>query len=734
MKKIAILAALILGCTTSVWADGLILPRPQPWMPPNPQVNIKYHNVDVMINDPVALTKIDQAFINPFDREIEADYIFPIPENAAISRFVARLGGHKMEAELLDAPQARKIYEDIVRTRKDPALLEYAGQGMYRLRIYPIPARGEVKIQIEYEQTLKSDNGTVEYLYPLNTEKYSGSNLDECNVTVTANSFENIGTLYCPTHNVATERLGDKSVKATYRERNVRPDKDIVFYFTRDKSDFGFHLLSYREPGEDNGFFLGILSPPLERNSDRQAKNVIFILDSSGSMRGQKMDQAISALIFCLDGLNERDRFNILDYDDAIRPFKTGLLSASRINIVEAKLFAKRVMASGGTNIYDALASGCRMINSGSEPTYIIFLTDGQPTVGNTRIDDIIDNTTRLNEARARLFVFGVGDDVNTGLLDQLAEQNKGVPEYVLPSENIESKVSRLASKISHPALTDLSLSMTSKTLWSSRVDDIYPAPIPDLFYGSEIIFTGRYSGKPPSTAVITGKSGGKNVTYEYPVTFSQSSNNDFIPLLWANRRIGYLLGEMRVHGTNDEFLSEVIELSKKYGIITEYTSFLVTGDEESRRRIVSLPAPLAAREKKSEMTDYMAPQSGASAVGQAWGVQKQKQADQVAGVGRFSVEGQEIVSSNVTQVGTQAFFQVGNNWIQGNLKGDKYDLEIKRFSRAYFQLLDKNPALGKYLGLGNEVRLQIGTQVVQIADNGKETLTESELKALFPN
>ena len=732
MKKTVLSMALFLAMATMALADGIIIPilPPDPRIPqPFPRVNIKYHHVDVEITDPVAVTKIDQAFVNPYPREIEADYIFPIPENAAISRFVAYLGGRKMEGELLDATQARRVYEDIVRRQKDPALLEYSGRGMYRMRIYPIPARGEVRLQIEYEQTLKSDGGTVEYVYPLNTEKYSGSNLEDCKVELNVSSFEDIGTVYCPTHEIKTERIGERTMRAVYRDENVRPDKDIVFYFTRQKSDFGFHLLTYREPGSDEGFFLGILSPPLESREKDTNKNIIFVLDSSGSMRGEKIKQAIDALKFCLAGLNFGDRFNVIDYDDSVRPYKTGLIAATRANIDEATAFADKLEASGGTNIYEALQNACHMLRPDDNPTYILFLTDGLPTVGNTDIEQIIKNTTSLNESRARLFVFGVGYDVNTNLLDRLAEENHGLPEYVTPEENIEAKVSRLASKISRPALTDLALSFNPK-----RIYDVYPSPMPDLFYGSEIIFTGRYDQDGPSHATVTGRVGGREVRYEFPVSFAGRENDDeFIPLLWANRRIGYLLQELRLHGHNDELLEEVIRLSKKYGIVTEYTSFLVTGDERYMAQQLFMPAQENARENKDAIRSLMGPQSGEAAVGQSNRNQKQAMADYFTAPKKIIVQGEEKRLSNVTQVGSRAFFQVGENWIQGGLAEDKYDIQIKRFSEAYFQLLDNNPSLGKYLGLGDEVRLKIGTQVVQIANGGVERLNESQLKALFP-
>lgn len=731
MKRFLILAALVAGITGSAWADGMIIPRPQPWMPPHPRINVKYHRVNVEINDPVAVTSIDQVFVNPYQHDLEADYIFPLPENASVSRFTAWLNGHKTEAELLDAGEARKIYEEIVRRQKDPALLEYTGRGMYRMRIYPIPANGEFRIKLEYEQTLKSDLGTVTYLYPLNTEKFSKSNLEECKIDVNLSSFDKIGSVYCPTHTITSHRNNDRSMSVSYLERNVKPTTDFILHFTRQKTDFGFHLLSYREPGKSDGYFVGILSPPLEDDATNVDKNLIFVLDSSGSMRGDKIRQAKEALKFCLQGLNPGDNFNIIDYSDRVKAYRSGLLEARKANIDEALVFADNIEASGGTNIYDALARACEMIPRNGDPTYLIFLTDGLPTVGNRNIDDIIRNTTHLNEGRARLFVFGVGYDVNAHLLDRLSEENNGLPEYVLPSEDIEVKVSRLASKISRPAMTDAKLQFTSDDGY-----DIYPEKLPDIFYGSEIIITGRFRKTGGSNAVISGKVGNENVEYKYPVEFSDGSTDDeYIALLWANRRIGYLIQEMRLHGTSDEVLSEVIELSKKFGIITEYTSFLVTGDENRRADYFWDIEPEAAypalRKKVSSLGSQ---ESGRTAVRQSYNLNKQSQSNQVQTPGEVEINEQKHDINNARQVGVQAFYQSGNNWIQSGIAKDAFDMEIKRFSQAYFQIIDKDPSLGRYLAIGDEVRLQIGSQVVQISDSGKEYLTDKELAALFSN
>lgn len=731
MRRIVITLAMILFPAGSLLADGVIVPRPEPWLPPRPSVNVKYHHVDVRIDDPVAVTKIDQVFINPYQRDIEGEYIFPIPEDAAINRFAVTVGDRKMEAELLDADQARKVYEDIVRRRKDPAILEYSGRGMYRLRIYPMPPGKDVRVQIDYRQTLKTDYGTVEYLYPLNTEKYSGTDLEDCRVDVLIKSFENIGTAYCASHDVDVDRKGDKEIEVSYFEKNVRPDRDFLLYFTRQKKDFGFHLLSHRQYGEKDGFFLGILSPPLERRGKEFDKNVIFVFDKSGSMAGEKIEQAKGALQYCLNSLNPGDDFNMIEYDDDIDTFKSGLVPADKANIKEADELLKYLKANGGTNIYEALEKATQMIPDDGDPTYIIFLTDGLPTTGITDIKKIIDNTTSKNEGRARLFIFGVGFNVNAHLLDRLAAENQGVPEYVQPGENIEAKVSRFYSKISHPAMSDIKL-----TFGDIDVYRVYPGPFPDLYYGSEILVTGRYKGGGRTNVILEGKLSGNKISYRFPVEFfeGKQSGNDFVALLWANRRIGYLLQEMRLHGTSDELLDEVVALSKKYGIVTEYTSFLVTGDSErTPADFFGAPDEASVKALDNVLSMKRQQQTGASGVRQSIGLQSQIASKKAAPAGQVYMEGQVKSFENaVAQIGSQGFFKAGDKWMQGDLDGDKVDFEIKQYSRAYFQLLEQDPDLGRYFSLGDTVRFKIGNQIIQVSDKGKEFLTDNEMKTLF--
>ncbi|MBD3232747.1 MAG: VWA domain-containing protein [candidate division Zixibacteria bacterium] len=733
MNKLLTTMMLAILLAGSALADGVLIPRPAPILPDRPLVDVKYHHVHVEINDPVAVTQIDQVFVNPHRVELEADYIFPIPENAAIDDFSMTVGDRKMEAELLDAEQARKIYRDIVRKRKDPALLEYADRGMYRVRVYPIPSHGEVRVQIEYKQTLQSDFGAVEYLYPLNTEKYSRSNLQDCKVEVNVRSFEDISAVYSPTHEIDVNRKSEKELTAKYYEENVKPRRDFVLYFTRQNKGIGFYLKSYREQGERYGHFIGILSPPLEKHSDKIDKNVIFILDRSGSMKGKKIKQAKDALEFCLLSLHDGDEFALLDYSDNVSAFSDRMIPADKDYIEESIGYVQDLEANGGTNIYEALEFGCEMIEPDGDPTYMIFLTDGLPTVGKTDINQIIKNTTEKNESRAKLFVFGVGYDVNAHLLDRLAQENGGLPDYVKPDEDIEVKISKLATRISRPALADIRIDFED-------IDfvNLYPDPFPDLFYGSEIIVSGRFKNEGKSSVSITGAKGKEEVSFRFPVEFSDGSDDDsYIALLWANRRIGYLLQQLRLHGESEELVNEVIELSKKYGIVTEYTSFLVTGDDYIRASSSERAKSMARQRLKYDLDEMRSIQTGKGAVGQSMALEAQRGSNRAGYMDgtEFNQPGvSEAVERLLIQVGSKAFFKADDEiWVQGDIESDEFDIEIERYSEAYFTILDGAPELGKYLAVGDNVRLKIGDLIVQVSDRGKTELSRSELRKIFP-
>src|SRR5918993_908144 len=314
---------LILLAPAAALADGFIIvhdPHIVPGHFPFAPLEVSYHRVKVDIDDRVATTTVDQEFRNPGSQRTEGTYMFPLPPGAHIDSFAMDVNGKMTEAELLPADKARAIYEDIVRKTRDPALLEYVGRDAFRARIFPIEAHGTKQITIKYTQVLKEDSALVEYVYPLNTEKFSSKNIGDVSVICKVKSATPIKSIYCPSHEAEIKRKGDSEATVGYEERNARPDTDFKLLFSREKKDVDIKLLTYRKSdggSGGDGYFMLMASPGAgEKDGGKKSpKDIVFVADTSGSMAEKdKIGQLKKALTFCLANLNENDRFNIVRF------------------------------------------------------------------------------------------------------------------------------------------------------------------------------------------------------------------------------------------------------------------------------------------------------------------------------------------------------------------------------------------------------------------------------------
>ena len=725
-KKTALLINFIIALITvffaqSAFSDGVLIPV----APDAPAFSVKYHRVNVSIDQQVAQTEIDQVFRNESNQELEGTYLFPLPKEAVVSDFSMYVGDEEVKGRMLAKAEARRIYEDIVRRRKDPALLEYVDRNTFHARVYPIPARGEKRVTIGYSEVLKMDGGICRYVYTLDTERFSNKPLEQVVVTVDIKSKSPIKTVYSPTHDVAVNRRGDYHVKVSYEAADVKPDEDFIVYYTISEKDIGLSLLPYRESGE-NGFYLLMMSPRVELGEEELgSKHVSFVLDTSGSMKAaNKIQQAKDALKFCVSSLGKSDKFNIIAFNSTIEPYKSELVDAKDRNIKDALNFVSKFEAKGSTNINEALSSALSSFHKRSDPNIVVFLTDGLPTVGETSIEKILENVKKANDANVRIFVFGVGYDVNTHFLDKLAQNSKAASEYVRPNENIEAKVSSFFSKVTSPVLSDIKLDYDSIMTY-----DQFPLELPDLFKGSQLIALGRYKGSGKAELRLSGTVRGKKQTFKYRVEFPRrDTHHDFIPRLWAARKIGFLLDEIRLHGQVEELVDEVVTLSKKYGIMTEFTSFLIDADEEMAR-------PEVARRVAGRMLEEAnGVQRGAWAVSQSQNVyQYQNQAQNVKNA-FYDQEGRQVQIDTVKHVAGRTFFYRNGTWIdESYAKGQKI-LEVQNFSKAYFQISQNSADVNQYLALGPNVIVNMGGQAVQISNTGQTTLTQRELDAIFGN
>jgi Ca-activated chloride channel family protein len=706
-KKIFILFILLITISGTALADGLIIiPRPSPLPTPFP-LEVVYHHVNVTINGNISETYIDQEFYNPSDLMLEGYYIFPIPKGAVINEFSMEINGEMVYAELLDATKARQIYEDIVRQIKDPALLEYTGQGIFKVRIFPIEPRSNKKVSISYREVLSPDNGMYEYIYPLNTEKFSAKPVKDIRVKVDLKTNKEIKNIYSPTHPIDVVNKDNHNAVISFEEENTKPDIDFKLYYNTNNDDIGLSLLSYQS-GKEDGYFLLTASPSFFLDDDKiDDKDISFVIDVSGSMAGEKMRQAKRALLYCVSNLNPGDGFDIIRFSTEAYSLFDSIEDANETNILKAEKFIDDLKPVGGTNIEEALKLALKENDKSGKTHLIIFLTDGKPTIGETKDDLLIKKLNNSNKGNIRIFTFGIGNEINTHLLDKITEVTK------------EIKISNFYDKVQSPVLTNLSLTFGR----GIKIFQSYPKKLPDLFKGSSITVFGRYTGNGSKKITLSGTVKDERKSFMInPEFINDNDEYDFIPQLWASRRIGFLLDQIRLNGEDKELVDEVTLLAREHGIVTPYTSYLIMEDEEIRVRRNELaddfqtlpPAPELRRDAEGDY-DAMKEKSGDKSVTVSEEVQGLNQASNFGetkqGSGRMNYKDNEGYERNLTHqvknVQGRAVYQSGKFWVDSELQKQKTHDEkrIQFNSDEYFNLLYDKPETAQFLALGQNVR-----------------------------
>ena len=739
--------ALIVLSAISINAQGVIVPiicdvrpcqpRPHPRPVPIPNVlPVKSIALDTKINGQVATTHVEQIFRNDSPYTLEGTYFFPIPETASIVEFAIWENGKKLVGEVRSREEARRIYDEIVRRQRDPGLLEYAGKNLFQASIYPIPPNSDKKLEITYSEVLKAESGTVAYRYPLGTGRnlrsrpqpiYEENNgIDDVprsgqqkfgtiSAKIEINGKEALRNIYSPSHQVEVVRKNETSAAVSFETKSN--DNDFQLFYGLSNNDFGLSLLTYREPGKD-GYFLLQLSPKDNLSeSDLINKDIVFVLDTSGSMADAgKMEKARSALLFGIKNLRDGDRFNVINFAGEEHLFENKLTAANAAGRKRGEDFVQKLKPNGGTNINDALQAALKQFDSSDRPKMLVFMTDGLPTVGESDANKIVSNAQKIKVDGLRLFTFGVGYDVNTTLLDKLAAENSGAADYVEPKEDIEIKVSNFFTKVNSPVLTALNLDFGEL-----QTDLLYPRKLTDIFKGTQLTLIGRYRNQSDLeniTLRLTGKTGKETRTFVYPkLDFPlRADKNDFLPRLWATRRVGWLVEQIRLNGENKELRDEIVDLGTRYGIVTPYTSYLATDGSEREDRRGDLPVNgrnMISRQMSKTPSAKPEPMivSGRSAVEASKDAKKKQE--------EISVSDDEnmVSSAQLKKVGVKTFYLENGVWIDSEYKEESKltEVKIKFASDAYFDLIAKNPDLTRYLSIGEQIVLVGGNKVYRI-------------------
>jgi Ca-activated chloride channel family protein len=757
MRRLVPVLLLALAWAGPAPAAGLLIPTGD-----GAPLDLVSHHVTVSIDEQVAVTKVEQTFRNHTDRQLEATYNFPVPKGASVNKFAMWVNGREVKGEMVEADRAAAVYTDIVRRTQDPGLLEYVGNNLLRLRVFPIPPRDDQKVSLSFTCVNATEGGLTEYVYPLRTDGKASRTLEKFSLDATITSKHAVQNVYSPTHPVKVTHTTDHTARVHFEAKGGTLDKDFQLFYALGGQDVGLTVLTHRPVKDVDGWFLMLVSPRAELAESRQVpRDMVFVLDTSGSMEGPKMEQAKKALKFCLGHLGKQDRFALMNFATTVNKYSERLKNADSDSVADARKWVDRLQATGGTAIDAAMAAALEMRANDTGRTFtVVFFTDGQPTVGEINPDAILKNVMAKRTDNTRIFTFGVGDDVNAVLLDRLADQTRAVSTYVRPEEDIEVKVSALYDKISHPVLTELKLTAGSGV----ELREMYPNHLPDLFHGGQLVVLGRYTGYGAAALTLSGKVGEEGREFVYEASFPEKTGDEraFVESLWARRKVGYLLDQIRSNGEQKELKDEVIALAKKYGIATPYTSYLVVPDSAAhvaapvptlpvvpalgaaQRVFGQPPTPTLPAPRYLATPPQTVPASSAlPADFENTPAHRLVVPSVTSQTGKEGVDlalalddlrtGDKIASAATKQAAGRTCVEVNGAWVDSGYDSKMTTVKVKAMSAAYFRLLARHPEMKDVLRLGNRLVwvTPSGTALVIDAD-GKETLGDDEIDRLF--
>jgi len=732
-RLIALLA--LLAAPAALPAQGWIQPPIARIGPP--QIVRVSSTVHTRLEGRIARVEVEEQFRNVGGGLAEGSYLYPMPAGAVFTDFSLWMGETQVRGEMMSADQARGIYEEIVRRVRDPALLTLEGHGMIRARVFPIPPGETRKVVLRYTQVLDRAGDALRLRYTIGARPLAGGRgyldqpapvpTDAFRYTVTVPDADAYGTPWSPTHEVTSRRsAGDLEI-------TLNPDAsgDVEIFIPLRRGLVGTSVVTNAAPGED-GYFMLLISPPAADAAPAVPRDLSFVLDVSGSMSGEKIDQAKAALRQALGTLGRSDRFRLVAFSTRVVPFRDGYVAATPENLQAARAFLDGLVADGGTNIAGALDAVLAGDSDAERLPVVVFVTDGNPTVGE-QAPDRIAAAAAARAGRARIFTVGVGYDVNTYLLDRLAAEGRGSAAYVAPNANIETAMGELLGKIQHPALVNLRLASAPVAL-----SQTYPAALPDLFYGEELVVFGRYRGTGSGPVVVTGERGGRIERFTADAVFpSSAGENDWVPRLWASRRIGDLTRQIRLEGASGALVQEVRDLGLRYGILTEYTSYLVQEPMTAWNHPQPMPlapalrggagaADLQTGREAFDRAEASAAMAGASNLAAADHAAKARMTELAVGGTAGGTAAREV-----RRAGGRLFVRTDSGWTDAAQRDSLKVVAVAPYSDAYFALVRALPEIAPCLGLGGDLLIAGRRSSIRLTASGRTSWATGELEAL---
>src|ERR1700716_3929457 len=664
--------------------------------------------------------------------------MFPLLKGAAFQDLKLSINGEMVSGETMNANQARRIYEEIVRRQRDPALLEWMGYGLLRARIFPIAPGEQKKVVVRFQTVAEREGDAlrVDYFRGMrNTQRELGQQPEgRTSFVLTYPDEPMYGRAYSPTHSLyeggyvrdredSQDRSFVSNVRGSMRRVEVRDAAgEVTILIPIRRSTSAAISLLANAPGNGDGFALITLSPPSVRPRP-VPRDLTFVIDVSGSMSGQKIEQARAAGKQILNTLSPMDRFRLIDFSSDVRTFRDGYSTATPENVRAAERYLDQLEAQGSTNISGALDGALSTSFQGGRLPIILFLTDGQPTVGERDASVIASNVAKQRGSR-RLFTFGVGADLNVSLIEQLAIEGRGTASFVRPEESVERAVGIVASRLTSPLVTDVRVHAEGV-----RLLKMHPSGPVDIFAGEDLVMLARYDGSGNAVLRFDGQTTSGPVSWTTRVYFPERSReNPFVARLWATQRVGYLSAEKRKHGGSQEINDEIRDLGERFGIPTEFSSYLVVepGMNRNRRDMAggslgqvvvtgasSAPAPAAVQFEAAKSAAAQRSATNLSA------------ADAAVGMGDSASVSR---GGNVTRAGNVTFVLRDGVWTDVRYKTSGMVLQVKPFSDAYFRLIEMVPDLREPFSVGERAIVAGRSMAIELTPSGKESLTDRDV------
>lgn len=666
-----------------------------------PGYQVLYSTTRAQISDTQVESRTSETVAGPIEGAAFVGFL-PLPEGAVEAE--VRLDGAPVTSRVLDAVQAQSLLAELARATESSRLVAFAGKPVLLLPAVTLKKRSRLEVVLRH--AVRSTQGLQDATVVLPAAGFGSGPVRRVTVEATLTSQKPLRAVFSPTHDIEVERLADvKQAKIRFSADELVEGQDLRLLFAPDDDALGLRLLTHRDEGDGHGYFLLLGNPTGGDDSAPVPKDLVLVLDTSGSMRGEKLAQVQLAAEYVVAHLNPGDRFNIITFGSEVTRFREDLVPADATTRAAADQFIQGLLALGKTHISGALEAGLVGQAEAGRPRMMLFLTDGTPTAGELDPNKILASLPKQNRSNTKIFALGVGHDVNAHLLDGLALGSAGQSLYVGPEEEIDVKVARLYDGLSHPVLTDVALDFGKL-----KVDHLYPQAPAALFRGQEILLTGRYTGGATHQITVRGTLRGEAHTHTVTADFPSAPKPDepFVAWLWASRRIGEVLREIRLEGQTPERVAEVVELSRRFGIVTEYTHFLAdAGRDFSPEEAAAAAAGL--------MGTANAQASGRWAVQQADN-EIQMRHRKVSSIEMNSYkdrQGNLKKADKVRTVEGRAYYEREGKWVDAASKADKVR-KVKKYSPEYFELIKKSKSFARAQSLGGDTVMDVENERIE--------------------